>query len=55
MAMHDYRVKVVVPAQMKIVLVFRSQSDSNKQQGNKLPKFTLPSFEVETREWQLFS
>ena len=42
--------KTVVPAQLRIDEVFTVQSDSKG--GNKLPKYTLQTFEGDSREWQ---
>ena len=55
LAVHEFKKRSVFPTQMKIEEVFRpcASSDSNKS-SNKLPKYTLPSFEGDSREWQPF-
>ena len=51
--MNEYRNRVIVPTQLRIVEVF-NWSPSESKSSNKLPKYTLPSFVGDSREWQPF-
>ena len=53
-AVHEFKKKSVFPTQLRIEEIFRPCTQSDTKSSNKLPKYSLPSFEGDSREWQPF-